>query len=321
MAVGLAGLVAGPSLLLAFVALKVGRGDGELVARAWPILQGRGAEVMQYLIGGTAQSVPQILVAGLVLIGLILAWREKTFRWLVVVFLVAVALDVATATTNYVRPFNAIARFWYNDRHRTVVVPPAAGVMLAVLGWEWVRSRARDRWPGTAWGPRLTGALAVIVLAWGAVGGQRYLASTYADAADDPVASFVSPRDIAFYEKVAQRVRPGERVLNNPWDGSGMLYAYTGVRTAFYTLNGNPSTVNGAFLQRGLVTLSRKDACTAFQDDGIHWVINGGAVSGGNPALTPQVAPGMEIPPDFWATRLVLQDGELRLYEVVGCAG
>ena len=333
-AAGPAALAGMPVVLLAAAALLVGRGNGELVARAWPILQGRVSEIVQYLIGGPEQSMPRLLVATLVVAGIVLAWRERSLRWLVVLHLSAVGLDIATATTNYVPPFNAIARFWYNDRHRTIIVPPAVAVPLALLAWEWASSVARGRWgrwadaPGGirrgVWGgdrgrrPSVSFVLAVVVGASGAIGAVSYLRPFYAKAATDPVVGFVSPREIAFYQRVAQVVPPGERVLNNPWDGSGLLYAYTGVRTVFYVLNGVPGTNAGVVLRERLLTMSHAEVCTEMKADGVQWIINGGAVPP-TPSLPPQIAPGMEVPADFWATTPVLQDGDLRLYRVTGC--
>lgn len=309
-----------PLAILAVAALVVGRTNGELVARAWPILQGRLAELAQYAIGGPAQSVPQIFVALLVAVGVVVAWREPGMRWLVVLLAAAIALDVATATTNYVRPFNALARFWYNDRHRTIVVPPTAAVLLAVMGLTWVQGAVDRR---LAHGVRRKGVVAVVAaltVTWGAWGGLTTLRPSYADASADPRMSFVSQEDRQFYARVAEVVPAGQRVLNNPWDGSGLLFAYTGVRPVFMLLNGTSSTYNGVVLRDHLVTMSRADACTYLKADSVHWVLNGGQVSLSSPDLPPQVAPGMQIPETgFWATTLVLSQGDLRLYQVTGC--
>ena len=96
------------------------------------------------------------------------------------------------------------------------------------------------------------------------------------------------------------------------------LYAYTGVRTVFYVLNGVPGTNAGVVLRERLLTMSHAEVCTEMKADGVQWIINGGAVPP-TPSLPPQVAPGMEVPADFWATTPVLQDGDLRLYRVTGC--
>ncbi len=307
-----------PTLMLALAAVGVRR-TGELVSRAWAILQSRVAEVTQYFLGGPVQSVPRLLVALLVIAGAVRAWRSRELRWLVCALVVAVGLDIATATTNYLPAFNALARYWYNDRHRTVVVPPAAGVLLAVVGWEQLRSRLGDRSAWRQWRAAGTAVGAVVVLAWGAVGGLSYLRPNYIEAAEDPVVSFVSAQDRAFYQAVAQRVPEGQWVLNNPWDGSGLLFAYTGVHTVFIQLNGTPTTYNGVALRDRLVTMSREEACRTLRADKVHWVLNGGAASLSNPGLPPQVTPNMEIPAGFWATTLVEERGDLRLYEITGC--
>ena len=313
-------LVGAPLVVLAGAGLWVGRSNAELVARAWPILQGRFAELLQYAIGGAAQSVPQLLVAALVAVGVVAAWRTPQLRWLVLLFVAAVAIDVVTATTIYVRPINAVARFWYNDRHRTIVVPPAAAVPLAVLGLEWVRTVAAQRLSWARWRTQVVAGLAAVTMVWGAWGGLVYLRPTYSEAAADPRLSFVSPADIEFYAKVADLVTPGQRVLNNPWDGSGLLYAYTGVRPVFMLLNGTSSTYNGVVMRDGLLTMTKDDACLYLKADSVHWVLNGGPVSLSNPELPPQVTPGMDIPSSgLWALTLVLEEGDRRLYRVTGC--
>ncbi len=318
----LAMLALAPLAGLAVVSLKVGRSGTDLVARAWPILEGRVAEVLRYVVNGPAQSVPQLLSAVLVAVGLVVAVRTRRLRWLAILGVSAAALDVITATTNYVRPFNALARFWYNDRHRTLVVPPAAAVLLAVIGWERLRDlvvhRAAVR---RQWIPRLGAILASLTMLWGALAGLTYLRGTYIDAANDPKVSFVSPDDITFYRDVAKIVPATDRVLNNAWDGSGLLYAYTGIRPVFFLLHGPASTVNGSLLRESLSMMSREEACPLLQNDGIRWVIDGGRVSDSNPDLPPQEAPGIKFSQDSWAVTPVIVRGDRRLYQITGCDG
>ena len=48
------------------------------------------------------------------------------------------------------------------------------------------------------------------------------------------------------------------------------------------------------------------------------WVLNGGRAYEAN-GIERDDAPGMQIPDGFWATSLVLQEGDRKLFKVTGC--
>lgn len=306
-----------PLVLALPIILFVGRTGTTVVARIWPVERGPLAEIVGYLLAGPAGTPAQPILAVAVVVGVWLAWRQRAW-WLPAMFLAAVLLDIATATVMGFKPLNGIARFWYNDRHRTVVVPAAPGVWLAIFAVEQARlSRAWSRL-GRWRRPALATAAAAICLG-GWWSGQHVLRTSYIDAAHDPVASLVSPAEVAFYRDVARVVPRDDIVLNNAKDGSGLLYAYGGVRTAFYLgSNAEPSTDFALVLRSQFTTLDPPELCAKLANDGIGWVINSGTAFS-NVVIPPDDAPGMVVPENFWATTPVLVDGERALHKITGC--
>ncbi len=307
--------------LLLAVALFVGRDSSQFAARAWPVERTVVAEVVGYLVNGAGGSFPQLIGAFLILGGVIAAWRRPRMLWLVVLGAIAVLLDVLTATLVGNKPFNGLARFWYNDRHRTAPVAAGILVLLAVLGFDsWWRTVQRRTWGALAQARRrrLASAVVVLALGWGAGVGLTHLRAFYADAANDPVASLVDAGDREFYRRVADIVPPDDRVLNNAKDGSGFLYAYEGVQLVFYLASQTASTDHGVALRDRFTTLNSQELCRVLKADSVDWVLNGGRAYEAN-GIERDDAPGMQIPDGFWATSLVLQEGDRKLFKVTGC--
>ena len=318
LALGWLAAVGLPLLLLSVAVLRVGRNDAQFAMRGWPVEFGVVREVWGYVANGPIDTLPQLLVGGLVLVGGSVCWRRSQLRWLVVLYLGAVLLDIATALLRDVSVFDALARFWYGDRYRTVTLPSFAGVLLVVAAVEVLAPRVRRRLlTAKAWRYAVAVACALVLLN-AAPAVISYLRPSYEEAALDAKASVVSPREQVFYDRVASIVPKSDRVLNNARDGSGLLYAYVGRRVVFYLPNHSPATYNGLVLRSGLVTMDHAQACSLFRGDHIRWILNGGTTfTRGIVELAP--APGMEIPSDLWATTLVLSDGDLKLFQVTGC--
>ena len=117
---------------------------------------------------------------------------------------------------------------------------------------------------------------------------------------------------------MADIVPPDDRVLNNAKDGSGFLYAYEGVQLVFYLASQTASTDHGVALRDRFTTLNSQELCRVLKADSVDWVLNGGRAYEAN-GIERDDAPGMQIPDGFWATSLVLQEGDRKLFKVTGC--
>jgi hypothetical protein len=304
-------LIVGSLIGLAGFVLRFGRGDTTYAARGWPVEFGFVAEVVQYAVNAPAHSLPQLISGGLVILGIALALRNPRDRHLVVLLGGAVALDILTATLRNVTAFDGLARFWYGDRYRTVGLPPFPSILVALVA---MTGHRRLREASRA----VLAAGAAVVVLWGAIAGNLYLRGSYLDAATHPQESVVSAQDREFYREVAALVPPGERVLNNANDGSALLYAYTGRWPVFLVAGDRPGTEHGRILWESLTKLNRTEFCTIIRLDQVGWVLNGGRPFSKG-IIGPVEAPGMQVPPGFWATTPMLTVGDLRLYRVTGC--
>ncbi len=310
-----AGLIALAVPVLVVVVFFVGRGNSSFVARGWQVEFGAAREALFYLVNGPAGSTPQVVTAGLLLLGVWSVVRRPWGQGVAAAYLFAVLLDVMTATVR-TRWFNGINRFWYTDRYRTLELPAFPAILLAVAGAErlWLpiqRLGRRTQWSVAV----LATALVAFLGSLNAVGTMR---TSYVNAANDPKGSLVSPDEVGWFRRVGAVVPRGERVLNNANDGSALLYAYTGVKPVFLIAGNRASTLAGFQLWEKFNTLEPRNMCDAAALDNVHWILNNGEpYSAGD--IGPLYAPGMQVPADYWATELVLQQGERKLYRITRC--
>lgn len=298
--------------------------DAKFVAIDRPINESVASALTHYLVNGPNNTVPGVLVGVLVLVGIWEALQRRNTLWIPVTFCVLVLLDVMTATQRS-EVAVSVSRFWYGDRYRSATTPPVVGVLLAALG-----VRATLRWLGAGLtrarrmpSGRLTVAVAGIAVALTVVslipGPAAYLRTKYFDASTKRGRSLVSPAEIEFFGRVAAIVPPDERILNNAQDGSALIYAYVNRLVVFNVGGDVPSSPGGTFLRNQLVTTpDRASVCRAFSAGHIKWVVNLGDPYT-DEGVPPYPAPGMQIPDGFWATTLVAQSGDAKLYEVTGC--
>lgn len=327
--------VAGLGLaVLGLSALALLGSSPKFTAIDWPVTQPVGAGLVGYLVGGPNHTVREVLGAALLLVGAVLALRSGRTGWLVVAYAVAALVDVATASLRdgWV---TEVSRLWYGDRYRSATMAPLVGVPLAVMGargvWQFLESRAFPRFSSRSHpaGGRTPSRRTVAVLSLVAVAvtagafvpsPASYLSSKYVGASLDPVRSLVGPDEAAFFSQLDRWVRSDEYILNNPRDGSALIYAYTG-RHAVFTLatDDSSATPHGVYLRSNLVVeTDRERLCTMLLADRIGWVLNGGRTFRDGLILE-SPAPGMEVPPGFPLTTLVAQSGQMRLYRVTGC--
>lgn len=313
--VATSGLVA-PLLGLVAVVLFVGRDN--IWARTWGPSPPLWEELLRYAVGAPVDSMPQVVAALLMMTGLVTALRRRSWRWIAVLAIGAVLLDVMTAVTQGIKVTNALTRFWYSDRFRTVVLTSFPLLLLAIAGVlqvvrvmgikGWYRARVFAVW-----------ALFAVVVVSGAWGAEVTLKRSYVGAALDPRASVVSPAEREFFKEVARTVKPGERVLNNANDGSAFLYAYQNRQPVFYLAGATRgSTVNGFALRTLLNTEVDVLVCRRLIHDHIVWVLNGGPTYHTD-IIKEEPAPGMQVTPNLKFLTEVGSGGGFTLYKVTGC--
>lgn len=302
-------------VLVAVAVISSGVLSRKVAAMPWDFRESVPGTILAHLYGGPAHIKPSLLVAALTLTGVaIVVTRRRALGWLVTAWAVAVVLDALTAGARTGWPVS-LTSWWYTDRYRSATMTSVFAVPLAALGATWLTDRLRRRL-GTARSRPVAAAAGVVVLASGLVIGTGPLTARYITSADDTAAGLVSPAEITFFDEAARAIAadPGV-VLNNPGDGSALFYAYSGEPVAFYHLDQAPATRRARWLRANLRTGDHAVVCNALKQDGVGWVMDLGPTYH-NERLAPSPAPGMTIPDDFWATKLVLSKGNARLFQV-----
>jgi len=302
---------------------RFGRSSSQFGVRVWPVDRSPLLEVQGYAWNGPAGSAAQPITALAILVGLTVGLRRREMRPLAFLALGAVLLDVLTATVRGVWAFDIVARFWYNDRTRTMAVAAAVLVVLAAVGWRAMSSWWAERIQAFGIARRMGAAayptiVATLALVMGTTAAVPYLSERYVVAANHPTSSLVTLEEVEAFRRVAEIVPEGELILNNSNDGSALLYAYVNRKPALLVAGLEGSTPNATYLRDELVRLELSSICRWTRSDGIRWVINNGrAYSGG--IIEEAASPNLMIPPGFPLTTERLRMGHTVLYELTGC--
>jgi len=318
--------LAGPAILgllmLAQFLRRFGRTSSQFGVRVWPVERPVALEVLGYLANGPGGSIPQPLTAVAILVGMTVAWRSKRLRALALLAGGAVLLDVLTATLRGVWAFDVIARFWYNDRVRTMAVAAGSLVVVAAVGWQrlssWWLTRMDARPSPNQRAATYPSVAAAIVLAMGTGCAIPYMSERYIQAASSPTLSLITPEEVAAFRRVAEIVPEGDRILNNANDGSALLYAYVNRKPTLLIAGLAGSTPNSEYLRDQLILLEPSNICKLMRADGIRWIINNGRAYS-NGVIDEATSPRLQIPPGFPLTTERMRMGHTVLFELTGC--
>lgn len=191
---------------------------------------------------------PQLILAVLAGLGIVTAWRLARLRWFAVSLLPFGILYVAVASSD--APLvKALARPWWDDQYRLLALASIPLALLAAHGLAelhrfllWVitsAARMHSRWPGVA-RTVVPSALAVVVL--GAftteasvlseqTSGSELAKMNPVTAAPDGRPMVIGPDEIRAMQVLGRLAEPGERAMNDRFDGTVWTYAFSGVRT------------------------------------------------------------------------------------------
>jgi hypothetical protein len=229
------GLLAAPGLIAAT------SGTVGAPAVIWPVQFTTAAAVGSLLVFQHIEAYPQIFLAIGLWVGLISYRRLGQLRWVVGSAALSGLLFVAVAAYgNHV--VIDISRPWWDDRFRLIAMAflpltVIAGHGMAVIQ-DWCRHLAR-RVVGTRLSPqRLTAAVAVVLLAVFLVVTKGLYHSVDSSVVNlgygtEPGINThdmqVSPDEVRAMQQLPALVKPGDRVMNDRFDGSVWMYAIAGV--------------------------------------------------------------------------------------------
>lgn len=294
------------------------------------------------------ESQGQPLLALLVCAGIVGAIVKRRYLWIACAYALACVIYCAAASLGDVPLKHFLSGFWYTDCYRVAAFAAVFAVPLASLGaFMVVRASARllEKIGARRSGVARVALASALALAFCIVNfrghavlgvpdsGQAMFGALISNGTriNDPARSWVyDAEEIAFVERAKQFVPEGSLVVNQPYDGSALSYAISGMESYYRDVSGYGSvreTQDSVAIRTSLsrvaddpetrasvgrvgaeyvMILSRDDAemSAAFgaEYDPLQWQGINGIQDG---------TEGFEV---------VLAEGEMRLYRIVGAA-
>ena len=304
----------------------------------------------------------QVLLGALVVVGFVRAAYDRPVRWLTCSYLMACWVCFVNATSYSTTLKRFFAGFWYTDAMRVSVTAIVVAALLAAYGLDWVFCQARlalDAYNarlGRRTHPQvIVAVVSVCFLVFNFMPGFNW-PGAHADSTNHIVEyrmegheydsnsvkttfgdyrqilrsaySFTSPLDeheMAFLADVREVVG-NDLVINNPYDGSTLLYGTYGIRTYYrnYRGYGDEETEQSKIIRAQLRDIAANDAVRQAVDGiGARYVL---LLDAGNSQgsylrmganLTNEDFDGIaKITPDTPGFTEVLTSGACRLYRI-----
>ncbi|MEI4278114.1 DUF6541 family protein [Klenkia terrae] len=239
-------------LLLAPVILPATVQSGGVQAARWPEFATTTEGFGQVLLFSPVTQEAQWWLGLTALVGLVVMVLRRRLVWLVGAFVVFGAAYAATASIDS-DLVNTLSGPFYNDAWRFAALLPlvgtfAVGEVVVAVG-SWAAARLAPRRPVlVASAAGLATLLAVAALGNGAYVQRNTdrLSLTYGDGPT------VTAGERAAYVWLGEHVGPGERVMNDRFDGSVWMYAVGGAQPVEWTFYGAAEGSPAAVLTQGM---------------------------------------------------------------------
>lgn len=267
-------------------------------------------------------SVSLVLIA-LVLGGVVVALRRRRSADLVLLgmYVVFVLLYAAAAGIDNVPARYALVGPWYSDIPRMAAFIPIAAIPLAALGLASLIDWASTKLAETPQRSRFIYPSAILIVVLSVLGTQGTsmlsMATQMRTAYESDLDSkLVSSDERALLSRLPDEVPEGATIAGSSWTGAGMAYALSDRRVlmthTFMADNEDLALINAKLNQ----ATSGSAVCAAMARENVKFVLDFGEreVHGGRHEFV-----GLERLESSPAVKLVDEEGEARLYEVVGC--
>lgn len=255
-------------------------------------------------------------------IGLYAAVRRREFA-LPAAWAVVVHLWIAVAAWPDGEHRTALVGVWYNDPFRIAAVLAIPSIPIAALGAAHALRWAADRLPRAPRIPMLPitgliGSLVLIALTQASPWMNFAVERASEEYQLTPESELLTADELALIERIPTRIPADSVVITDPWNGSSLLYAYTGIRTTtVHTLEYHPpqlKTIEDHLSEAS----SDPRVCEAIAEENATYVLDFG-LQQINDGTWPRpgfadlaTAPGFE---------LVDAEGSARLYRIDACGG
>lgn len=292
----------------------------------WVPPRGRLDALVEALTMSPLVTLVSIVPALLTLVGFVVAVRTRQWWWVALCHLAFVWLWLMAASQPQGRLRYVSVGLWYSDPYRLAALLPISGLPLAVLAVYWLE----ERWQ--AWRARrgtddsgtrsyrVVAAVSALVLGLttqlspAKEAALTYSADRYWLGESSPL---VSQDEYQVIQEVPGVVPRGDRIVVNPWNGSSMVYAFTGeltTATHIYFASTPAHDVINASLDE---VATNPEVCPALAELQAFWVLDFGQkviING-----TPVHYDGWEDIGTAEGFELVLQHGDAALYRITAC--
>ncbi|KLN35485.1 hypothetical protein FB00_06855 [Cellulosimicrobium funkei] len=272
-----------------------------------------------------------LFVAGLLLVGAVVALVVRRWRWLPFSYaLLAMLFIVAASSGESTREL--LTGYWYGDVQRLAALLPLLGVPLATIGLATVvdgLSRlARDhgsdpRWLRATSFPVLAAVAALLVLVVlprtdPYTGSIRYVRDAYSTPEAGRDNAFVDEDEVAMMDEIEQIVPEGVVIAGNPWNGASMTWALADRESLF------PHSKSLTTEDQDLIAQSLGDAgtdqavCEALERTGVEYVLTSDSMLWGR---HPEGFEGLDAREVRRVGEVVAREGDVRLWRITACDG
>jgi hypothetical protein len=297
----------------------------------WAPFETPSAAVGEVLLNATNGREALWLLSAVMVVGALTSLRVAERGWLIPAHAAMGFLYMIAAALN--RPdTEKFTGYWYNDSYRLAAMLPVTGVPLVVAGILYLTSKITERVAKPAderrraW--RLVGSATAVAITLGALLAATTNGMYLRDRTDRLAGPYqhppawdllASPAQRDFLTRIGKSIPEGSVVANNPWDGSGMLWALADRRTLFPHFTA-PASPDQLYLAKHLSSAATDPlVCSKARALHVDYLLIGDA------NFWPwdprhQDYPGFADPGSRSGFELVDADGGRKLYRITACA-
>lgn len=283
-----------------------------------------GEVVANGVMGTEATWVISILavIGGAVILG------KRTHIWWLLSYAVAASFYIADASLDrgFIRSF--LTGVWYADTNRVAAYLPIFAVVLAAIGFnrvvEVVLSAISKLHRSTSsWTKFLALAVTVVLFGLLALGTQvgtirNYIGGQKVFYERSTGSSILSDDEYKLLARIDSEVPEDAVIAGNPWNGSGLVYAFADRKVLRYHLSQQGTAAAELVEEKLNIANSDPAVCEAVRELNVKYVLDFGEQYLLNHPDSEKFA-GLEDLADSGTVELVDQEGAAKLYQVTAC--